>query len=92
MGKVVTIFDVSNTKTKADILKFLIGHPKERFYGKQLADKLNTTPAMISVVIAELVGTKIITCDKIGQMRFYSINDAVLKEILTKTVKESGST
>jgi len=78
---------IFNTKTKMDIIKTLISDPKKEWYGKEIADFINVTPASVYIQILDLIKLGLVAEEKRGRMRFFKINkdNEIVKLFLNKT-------
>lgn len=63
-----------DTDTKRKILSLLLTNSKKEYYGKEIAEKIEVTPASIYQQIDDLVRHNLLIEIKKGRMRFFRIN------------------
>ena len=82
----LSLFQVTGTKTRAELLDFLSKNPGKTFYGTELAKNIDTAPAVLSRAIVKLVEGGYVDCKNIGAMKFYSINSKKIEEEAQKLI------
>lgn len=72
--KIEELSKVFDTETKRKIIQLLLSLPDKEWYGKEIALKINVTPASIYQQIDALVKEKVVIEVKKGRMRFFRLN------------------
>ena len=78
------------TKNCEKIIIFLGDYPKRKFFGKEIAEKLNISLGGTHNALKYLVKEKIIDAEQRGNMKFYQIDDenALVKQLKTALIIE----
>lgn len=72
--KIEELSKLFDTRTKRNIIQLLLSLPDKDWYGKELALKIEVTPASIYQQIDELVKQNVLIEVRKGRMRFFRLN------------------
>jgi predicted nucleotidyltransferase len=88
---VTVLTTLITSKARVEIITWVIAHPAERFYYRQLVDILHASKQSIQNELARLEKVGMLSSQKEGNIRFYHVNKDFdlypeLKSIIFKTV------
>src|SRR3972149_4142394 len=80
-----------SSQTRVDLLRQFFTHPDERYYVREIARLLHRDISGIKRELDNLEKTGLLTSDKVGNLRYYTVNKTAaiyseVKSIVAKTV------
>lgn len=84
--------ELLGSKLRAKVIGWLMTHPDERYFGRQLASILTEDPTNVSRELARLTRLGILTCQIEGQQKYHQANRScsVYKELHNLSLKTAG--
>jgi DNA-binding transcriptional ArsR family regulator len=84
--------ELLGSRLRAKILGWLLSHPDERYFGRQLAELIKENSANTSRELLRLTKLGILTCQVQGRQKYYQVNKkgSVFSELRGLVLKTSG--